>query len=209
MKKKILIAMLLFSNVVFGQTRSEVFDSKVPVTWLGLDFTAAMFIGDREKLGSGETIRSMLYSWNNLVINEPEKYDIAKAIGRTSIEKDISVTEERIAALKVDGMYSDKTADHLHVSASDVEEIVRSYNFKGSGIGLLFVVESFNKLNTEASMYVTFINMANKEVLFTERVTAPPGGFGLRNYWAGAIYTVLKNLTKKEFEMWRKKHQRS
>ena len=210
MKKKILLLAILFSNVAFGQTRNDVFDSKVPVTWLGLDFTAAMFIGDREKLGTGEGIRSMLYAWNNLVINEPAKYDIAKAIDRLSVEKDITATEERIAALKVDGMYSDKTADHFHINPQDVEEIVKSYNFgELKGIGLLFIVESFNKLNVEGSIYAAFINIETKEVLFTERMTGAPGGFGLRNYWAGAIYTILKNMTKKEFSMWRKKHQRS
>ena len=48
--------------------------------------------------------------------------------------------------------------------------------------------------------------MGSKEVLFTERLTAPPSGFGMRNFWAGSVNGVLAKIKKKEFENWRKKH---
>jgi hypothetical protein len=57
-------------------------------------------------------------------------------------------------------------------------------------------------------MWVTFIDMKTRQILFTERMVAEPGGFGLRNYWAGAIKGVLEKMRKKEYEMWRKKYFR-
>ncbi len=48
--------------------------------------------------------------------------------------------------------------------------------------------------------------MDSKQVYFSERMIGKPLGFGLRNYWANAIYDILKLIRKREFEMWRKKY---
>lgn len=181
----------------------------IPVTWLGLDFTSAKLIGDRERLGSESDVRHLLDAWNDLILAEQDKFDVAKAIGRAKVENVIDVTKEHNAELDVMGMFSDNERDYLHIKVSDVEEIIAGYDFKDlSGIGLMFNVESFNKINVEGSVWVTFINLGTKEVLFTERLVAPPSGMGMRNYWAGCLYEIITKIRKKEFEMWRKKHYR-
>ena len=206
---KSIVLVIVSSSTAFGQSKSDVFKEDVPVTWLGLDFTQTKLIGDREKFGSESDVRHLLDAWNDLIVKEPDKYDIAKAIDRKKVENAIDVTKEHNAELDVMSMFSDDVKDYIHVKVSDVEEIIGGYDFKGkNGIGLMFVVESFNKLNEEGSIWVTFISMDSKEVLFSERMTAPPKGFGMRNFWAGCIYTILTKMEKKEFEMWRKKHYR-
>lgn len=207
--KVVVFGILLVSSQAIAQTKSDVFVKDVPVTWLGLDFTSAKLIGDRERLGSESDVRRLLDAWNDLILAEPDKFDIAKAIGRVKVENVIAVTKEHNAELDVMTMFSDNEKDYLHIKMSDVEEIIAGYDFKDlSGIGLMFNVESFNKINVEGSVWITFINLGTKEVLFTERMVAPPTGMGLRNYWAGCIYEILTKTRKKEFEMWRKKHYR-
>lgn len=209
MSKVVLFGMLLSASTVLAQTKSDVFNKDVPVTWLGLDFTSTKLIGDRERLGSESDVRHLLDAWNDLILAEADKFDIAKTIGRVKVENVISVTKEHNTELDVMGMFSENEKDYLHIKVSDVEEIIAGYDFKDlSGIGLMFNVESFNKINVEGSVWVTFINLGTKEVLFTERLVAPPTGMGLRNYWAGCIYEILTKIRKKEFEMWRKKHYR-
>jgi hypothetical protein len=61
----------------------------------------------------------------------------------------------------------------------------------------------------EGAFFVTFINMNTKEVLFTERMTGEPGGFGLRNYWAGSVYNILKRIKSTEYRSWQKKYSTS
>jgi hypothetical protein len=174
-----------------------------------LDFTSTKFIGDREKFGSESDVRHLLDAWNALIINEPDKYDVARAVDRKKVENATDVTKDHNAELDVMSMFSDEQKDYLRLKPSDVEQIVGEYDFKGkSGIGLMFIVESFSKPNEEGSIWVTFINMDNKEVLFSERMAAPPKGFGMRNFWAGCVYGILSKMEKKEFEMWRKKHFR-
>ena len=207
--KVVLFVILLATSQSIAQTKSDVFVKEVPVTWLGLDFTATKLIGDRERLGSESDVRRLLDAWNDLILAESDKFDIAKTIGRVKVENAIEVTKEHTLDLDVMAMFSNEEKDYLHTKVSDVEEIIAGYDFKDhSGIGLMFNVESFNKVNVEGSVWVTFINMGTKEVLFTERMVAPPSGGGLRNYWAGCINEILIKIRKKEFEMWRKKHYR-
>ncbi|HEX6891863.1 MAG TPA: hypothetical protein VF141_14250 [Chryseolinea sp.] len=206
---KLIALFIMISSATFAQTKSDVFKEDVPVTWLGLDFTNAKFIGDREKFGSESDVRHLLDAWNALIIAEPEKYDVAKAIDKKKVENATDVTKDHNAELDVMSMFSDEQKDYLRIKPSDVEQTVAGYDFKGkSGIGLMFMVESFSKPNEEGSIWVTFINMDSKEVLFSERMAAPPKGFGMRNFWAGCVYGILTKMEKKEFEMWRKKHFR-
>jgi hypothetical protein len=209
MKLKSIVFMLsiMLTLRVFGQDKADVFNPSTEITWLGLDFSGAKFIGDRERLGSESDIRHLIDAINELMINEADKYNVAAAIQRTTVDNEIDVTMEHNAELDVLAMISADGKDHIHLNRSLVEEIISSYDFKGkSGIGLIFNVESFNKLLEEGSFWITFVNMGSKEVLFTERVTAPPSGFGMRNFWAGSVNGVLAKIKKKEFENWRKKH---
>jgi hypothetical protein len=204
------IATILFLALAvpsFGQTKSDVFDPNTEITWLGLDFSGAKFIGDRERLGSESDIRHLLDALNELMIKEADKFNVAAALKKKKVENGIDVTTEHNAGLDILSMISADGKDHIHLKPGDVEEIISSYDFKGkSGIGLIFNVESFNKLIEEGSFWITFVNMGTKEVLFTERLTAPPSGFGMRNFWAGSVNGILAKIKKKEFENWRKKH---
>jgi hypothetical protein len=209
MKLKPIVFMLsiLLALPVFGQDKADVFNPSTEVTWLGLDFSGAKFIGDRERLGSESDIRHLIDAINQLMITEADKYNVAAAIQKKTVDNEIDITNEHNAELDVLSLISADGKDHIHLNPSQVEEIISSYDFKGkSGIGLMFNVESLNKLVEEGSFWITFVNMGTKEVLFTERLTAPPSGFGMRNFWAGSVNGVLAKIKKKEFENWRKKH---
>jgi hypothetical protein len=209
MKLKSIVFMLsiLLALPIFGQDKADVFNPSTEITWLGLDFSGAKFIGDRERLGSESDIRHLIDAINELMITEADKYNVAAAIQRKTVDNEIDITNEHNAELDVLAMISADGKDHIHLNPSQVEEIISSYDFKGkSGIGLMFNVESFNKLVEEGSFWITFVNMGSREVLFTERLTAPPSGFGMRNFWAGSVNGVLAKIKKKEFENWHKKH---
>lgn len=211
LKRIVLLIALLATLPALAQTKSDVFRPEVPVTWLGLDFTRANFIGDREKFGSESDVHHLMDSWNDLILKESDKFDIAKAIDRKKIENSLEAVKGRNSELEALTMFSDQEKDYLHLKVSDIDDIIAGYDFHGlTGIGLMFNVESFNKKNADGSIYVTFINLDSKEVLFTERLTSPPGGAGLRNYWAGCVLKVIEKINNKKygFEAWRKKYYR-
>lgn len=208
MKNRILILTLLALVVQLNaQTAQDIFKAGTPVTWLGLDFTEARFIGDRERLGSHSDVLHLMESINQLIVNEPTKYDIAAAIGKTKVEKAINVTSNHNSQLDVSELLSDQSKDYQRLKPSDIGRIISGYSFDGlDGIGLMFNVESFSKMDASASVWVTFVNLDTKEVLFTQRMLGKPGGFGLRNFWGRSIYEIIGDIRKKEFEMWRRRN---
>lgn len=209
-KKNLLFFLVFVASLnVSAQSKSDVFNKETEITWLGLDFSHAKLLGDREKYGSESDVKHLMNAWNELILNEPDKYNVAKAVGRSKVEKATDVTTDRNGEVDVQAMFTNDQKDYLHIQPSDIDGIVSSFDFKGkTGIGLVFIVETFSKPNEEGSIYVTFVNMGSKETLFSERLTAEPKGFGMRNFWAGCVYGVLTKMQKKEFESWRKKYYR-
>lgn len=208
MKNTTLLLILLLAYAgVSAQTKADIFNKDVPVTYLGIDLSQAKFIGDRERYGSESDMRRLAHGWNDLFLKEPGKFNVARAIDRKSVTNSLNVTNDHNDQLDLLSQYSDKKEDYEHLKLTDVDAIVKDYDFgSNSGIGLMFVVESFSKLNGKAGVWVTFVNMDAKEVLFTIRMEGDPGGAGLRNYWANSIYEILERMKNKEFDKWAKLH---
>ncbi len=130
----------LLSSFSYAQTAKDVFSPQTEITWLGLDFTAAKFQGDRERIGTSSDLKKLLTTWNNLMMNETEKFDIGKALDRLPLKNAIPMTIEHNDGLDLSQLDDNKGG---HMTKEDVSSIVGSYKFKGiSGVGLLFVVEN-------------------------------------------------------------------
>ena len=207
----VLLMLVLPMSSLRAQTVNDIFDPKVPVTWLGWDLTGAIFIGDRERFGSQSDIQRLMKSWNDLMDRERAKFNVAIMMRKEeAVPYRLDITTNHNAELEISNILSEKSSDHVHLRKDGVEQIAAAYNYEGlTGIGLMFNIESFNKTNNEASLWVTFVNMQTGQVLLTERVTGRPFGSSLRNFWAGAINEIIQHVRKKDFEAWRKKYQRA
>lgn len=191
MRCTLIALLLLFAWTAPAQ---DVFDTKTPVTWLGLDYSGLKFIKSDETVTESELQDKYFPGWNDLILNEPKKYDIAKATGRKEVAHDIDAVTAVNEKAKGNFITTDKNAFE-HLSNDKVKQMVKQYNLKGkSGLGLVFIVESMDKVREEASIWVTFINMETKEVLLSKPVTGKSGGFGFRNYWAASVNKILKDL---------------
>lgn len=193
MKRFTLITALLL--LAFVATHAQnVFDYKEPVTWLGLDFSALQLIKYDETVTEQELQDKYFPGWNDLIVNEKDKFDIAKAIDHDDVAYDIEAVKAVNSSAKGKFITDDAKA-FTHLDEAQVKKMVKQYNLKGkTGLGLVFIVEAMDKAQKEASIWVTFIKMDTKEVLLTKPVTGASGGFGFRNYWAGAINKVMKAL---------------
>jgi hypothetical protein len=121
----------------------------------------------------------------------------------------IDVTRSHNEELDVTEMMSNSEGDYLRLKEDDITQIIRSYDFQGlSGLGLMFNVESFNKQEQKAAIWVTFIDLASKDILLTERFIERAGGSGLRNYWSRAVFDAIDRIKAKSFDAWRKKYSR-
>lgn len=197
-----LLFIMAVCQVASAQTLKDFFSSsEVPLTYLGVDFTQAKVLN--EIAANAMDIRDRQFAAiNQVIVNEPKKYDFQKAFSKTVVTNDISLTNEKNGKIDAEKIVATEEPKFTNVT---IESIVKGYNFSGKkGIGLMFVMESMNKATATASMYVTLIDLSSKKVLLTERMTAKPAGFGFRNYWAKTIYEVLDDIKKSKYKDWKK-----
>jgi len=194
-------------HTAMAQTLKEVLNSPgTPVTYLGIDFTQAKVIG--ETATNAKDIPGYFSGINNVVVNEPKKYDIAAALQKNNINNDISQAEARNKKTDVNQIKSSSVADYAHLKPADIEKLVKEYNFNGKkGLGLLLVMDGMSKIEKGATLYVTFMDMATKKVLLTERMTGKAQGFGFRNYYAAAVMDVLDQIKRVKYAAWKSRNQ--
>jgi hypothetical protein len=196
---------IIISQASSAQSVKNIFDTEIPVVYLGIDFTQAKIIGESTEAA---VIRDKEFpAINNLVITQPNKYDIAGALRRSSITNDLSEVMAHNQKIAVQQIKSTVPGDFMHLKTSDIDKLINSYEFKGkAGIGLLLVVDGMSRTEKAASIYVTFINMATKRVLLTERLEGKGGGFGFRNYWVKSIEELINKIERSKYAEWKKKY---
>jgi hypothetical protein len=204
----LLVVLCLYQTaVVKAQSNADVFDTNVPVYFLGVDFSSARLVAEEGTWNESE-VHSFMRSINQVIINEPAKYRVAAAVGRISVENHTKVANTRNDGIKATELLL-KENDHIDpLKPSDISKVMKGYDYQGlRGLGLIFNVEHFNKYSLQGVVWVTFVDMQTGKVLITERMEAKPKGFGLRNFWAATIYQTIKGMESKEFSVWRKKYE--
>lgn len=204
----VLVAIGIYSTSI-AQTRADIFDKSISVTWLGIDFTQVNFIGtaaqwqDAGAIDSEQLREKYFVAWNELFVTEKDKYNILEYAHKKNVNYEIEVVAS--ANSKSDRDYFvDDAGQYRHLDENKISELVSNYNFKGHiGLGLLFFVEGMHKEAKKASVWVVYVNMKDKKVLLAERVDGKPGGFGFRNYWAKSFFNTLREIDG-NFGKWKK-----
>jgi hypothetical protein len=194
----------------FAQNTAKDVFTKDQIVWFGLDFSKAKMIGAFDQgagaaPATGSDIKTKYVpGWNRIILNEPDKYDLKKTFRKTEVFKDLSVVEASNSRIDPDNFltYNDYKFD---IPNAVIEGILNSYTKgeKTEGIGLVFIVEYFNKADEKASYYVTFFDIATKKILFTQHMTGKAGGIGLRNYWIKTVKDVLDQVDSGAYKSWK------
>ena len=208
--KKIFCFTLLITGIAIAKAQDPkaVFNAK-EIVWYGLDFTKAKFVGGFDQVGgagaaNGSDMKSKwIPSWNALILNEQPKFDLKKTFRKDNVYFDVASLNELNSKIDPDGCM---TPNPGKIEKSEIEAMVKKYSGeKKEGVGLSFVVENFNKGTQMADVYVTFFDIATKKILLCEKVSGKAMGIGMRNYWAGAIKAILKEIDDSEYKNWKSK----
>ena len=194
-KAVVIIASLIFFSKAYSQV--DAFKA-TEIAWYGIDFSKARLIGSKGFTNPAD-IRSRYFdAWNRLVLKESNKFDIEKFFKKKVIDYDTTLVKKRNALVDVERLVIDSD---YSFDKNEVQRILNTYGLNAkNGVGLVFIVESFNKLEAKSFIYVTFFDLSTRKVLFTQRVQGEGRGFSMRNFWGGSILSVMersyKNLKK-------------
>lgn len=212
MKKIILSLLLAVSFGVFSQnTAKEVFTSNT-IVWYGLNFSKAKMIGQFDQaMGAGaasgaDLKNKWIPAWNSIILTEPKNFKIKEAFHKDDVFYDVTATEKLNANINSEELmtFNSYKFDDAQKTVKDIIAKLKGGE-KTEGIGVTFIVESFNKSLDEAVFYVTIFDIKTKNVLIMERIVGKPVGIGLRNFWAGAVKHVLKQITTDYYKIWKLK----
>lgn len=200
--------LVIISGSLYSQSIKDVLgNTDTKLTWLGIDFTKARLIGDA---AANETdIRDKQFAGiNDVVVNEPKRYDISGAFHKSTVETDLGPVAKRNEKANAAELKSTSSSDFSRLKESDITAVVKALDYgKNTGVGVLFVMEGMNKTAKAASIWVTFVDMKSKKVLMTERIESKTAaGFSWRNYWASSIRNLLETIEKKKYSEWKKKY---
>ncbi len=213
MKKLILSLSIIFVTYTSStQTAADLFSGNTKVSWLGIDFSHTKLIGGFDQV-QGALVQSPMEirndyfpAWNKLIINEAKKYDVNAMLRKDNVRYDIDMIMRVNATTPLGELEAYNAPDY---SKDDIKKFVKEYKIENKeGLGIVFINECLNKAREEAVFHVVVLNMKTNEVLIYERVKGKPQGFGLRNFWAGAIYSVIKQVRNKHYGEWKTIHSK-
>lgn len=187
---------LIISSFSYAQlTPHEALDSD-EIVFFGLDYSKVKLIG-AHGFSNPTDIKELYFDkWNQLIVNESDKYDIGKAFNNKNVIYDFSVVNKRNQLPIVEDLVTENDYD---LSIEDVKSIIAAYEGEKAthGTGLVFIVESYNKNEQKGHYWIVLFDIATKESLEVFEITGKAGGFGFRNYWARTIYDALKRIKKR------------
>ncbi|NIJ54904.1 hypothetical protein [Dyadobacter arcticus] len=209
MKKMLFFALLLLGagSVSADNTMADLFAGKTKLVFLGLDFTQAKYVGAIGFTDPAAIQNQHMVSWNNLIEMEPKKFSLQKAF---NLKDDMyaSKVEDMISYNKSVNVKENITESEYAITEDQVKKSVAKYSLsEKDGVGVVYVVESLNKITEKLNVWVTFIDLKTKKVLYTEKVEGKAGGFGFRNYWAGGVYKVNQEIGSKLYKKWSKSYK--
>lgn len=198
------LASLAASAQTFGEFLKK---PELPVTFMGVDFSNARYYGPTLTVDPKE-MKEQFTKINDLLVREASKYDIAKALHRTNQVGYATNIAESVNQ-KIDPgtiVMPPDAAKRTAFSPQTVEDFISHYTYPadGSGIGVVFVVEDILKNKEEEIFWATFVDLATKKMLYTEKMAGSGYGFGFRNHWAHPLNSGIKTM-KANYGRWKKR----
>lgn len=198
-KYKILTVLILLFLKINAQkiptttlTINDVYASNT-IIYYGLDFSNFRLI-EPARINEGAEIRDVQFpAWNGFVINSITMKKMAKWFKKTNvIYSPVAVT---ISNSKVpDGNVVMRLP--FKSDMEDIQKTIAQYpkpSSTNNKIGMVVMVEYFQKNPKEASAYVIFFDTSNGAIIESKKVTNKSfEGNGLTNYWGEACQLFLK-----------------
>jgi len=182
----LLILVIAFENTWAQQVTIQ----ERQATFYGLDFSKSKMVGSEGFTNPTDIVDRFFFEWNNLLLDEKSKYNVKTAFNKDIIDYDFSVVSDKNKTVKPAELVTNSS---YSIDEKEVEQLVKSYSVKGKGLGIVVIVEKFDKTNELATVWATYFDKSTKKILLTRKVIGKPSGFGLKAYWANAIGRIMES----------------
>jgi hypothetical protein len=162
-------------------------DSKA--TWFGIDFSHAKMIGSHGFNKPTEIKTYYFDRWNGLILKENDKFDIKKYYRYKTVDIFLDIVNRQNESVDALSLVTDNSHE---LSIDDVKNIVKQYAGVKEGLGLLYVVESFSKIQEKAFVYAVLFDAQTGEIITVKKRMGEASGLGFRNYWVNALWRIMK-----------------
>ena len=176
-----------------AQLPAAVTDSNIPITWLGLDFEEALIIGDAA-LDMPSFTGIYAKRINDIIENEPKRYDFAKYLKKTTVYYETEMLNESNAII-FGNIFVPSAPNLQSFTTEEIADLVADYSLRDNeGIGVALIVRAMNRTKGKLTANLTYIDMADKTVLYSKEFTVNAGGVEWAAYWANAVRRLLMEM---------------
>ena len=186
MKKLLAMALCLVAVSGYAQKGKE----KIAADFYGVDYSCVDVKGADEEPGA---FIKAFEAINRLFLSEPKKYDVAGFTGIDILSTGVEQANESLGALAAEQFTPRSAATDWQTQLS---QIVARYDNGSGNKGLVLVATTLDKGNGLGYYTAVLFDPATHEIITQMDMVGKPGGFGLRNYWAGSVYNALKKQGK-------------
>jgi hypothetical protein len=206
-RKGIVLAILIISMYNFGysQSRQDIFNrTGTKIVWLGLDFTQVRMVGPLGTVDKNELL-PLFDEINMIVISERTKYNLEAALRKDEVPYNLEIVSKLNSEIDPGKAIAYASNDEgVRLNEEAISVLVKQYRIENKeGIGLVFFMETLDKVKEKGTMWVTFFNLADRNVLFTERMSGVAGGITFRNHWSRPVYEVIDQIRNTKYAEWR------
>ena len=210
--KRLMLLCIVFAGLgCSAQSIQDFFSDKAGnVSWLGIDYSHVLLRGefthfkDAAPMNPEEIKYKYFPAWNSLILNESNKYDFRGMFMLSNLVPDIVMITNVNAASDAGKMTQEPKTP---LNCEGVAKIVRDYDLTDKeGLAIVFIADVLDKNSETAGYFITILDMKTKEVILCEHVTEKAGGIGVRNYWAGSLYNLVKDVKRNLYWVWKGKY---
>jgi hypothetical protein len=192
--------MVLSHISVFSQNIEKALTPGTSMVFYGVDFTRVRSI--ETNVSATQMKNKYFAAINTLLYTEKEKYNFAKFLKKSAVEYEQTSVNAVNGQYDTTLFYAKSITDIQPLTSENLSEMVKKYNLGDKeGIGAVFIAEVLDKPGEKGLFHFVYFSLPDGNVILSERFAGTPGGFGVRNYWAGAIYGILKNNIYKKLQV--------
>ncbi|MEG0517939.1 MAG: hypothetical protein RR555_03590 [Bacteroidales bacterium] len=170
----------------FGFAQKKQVQPLPSIQFYGIDFSQVNVIGSRETKDKFLTAFSGI---NQLLINEAKKYDIGQTVKANITQTSVEIANKGVADLANANFIN---APNKEINISDM---IKPYCGNGE-TGLVIIAKELNKTTNTGTFIYAFFNGETQKITKQETISGKAKGFGLRNFWAGALYDSMESYAK-------------